>query len=123
MKRLRIAAAALLLGLPPLLLGACSTIRDILPFGEKESTELSRKPANATEYVCQGGKRFYVRSLDAGAVWLIAPDREIRLEKLAGAEGLRYGAGRVVLEISGPDAMLTDPPTAFAGCKRADAKS
>ena len=55
--------------------------------------------------------------------WLIAPDREIRLEKLAGAEGLRYGTGRVVLEISGPDAMLTDPPTAFAGCKRADAKS
>jgi hypothetical protein len=105
-----------------LLLAACSTVKDLLPFGEKESTELDRRPANATEYVCQGGKRFYVRNLEAGAVWLIAPDREIRLEKLAGGE-TRYGSGRTVLEISGPDAMLADPPAQFAGCRRADAKS
>jgi membrane-bound inhibitor of C-type lysozyme len=117
-ERARIAAAALL----PVLLAACGTVKDLLPFGEKESAELDRRPANATEYVCQGGKRFYVRNLDEGAVWLIAPDREIRLEKLAGAEGRRYGAGRTVLEISGPDAMLTDPPAQFAGCKSADAK-
>jgi membrane-bound inhibitor of C-type lysozyme len=119
MKPLRIAAALLL----PLLLCACNTIKEILPFGEKEYTENSRKPANATEYLCQGNKRFYVRTLDANAVWLIAPDREIRLEKRAGAAGTSYGAGRVVLEISGQDAMLTDPPALFAGCKRADAKS
>ena len=93
------------------------------PFGDGESKELSRKPANATEYVCEGGKRFYVRTLDAGAVWLFAPDREIRLEKPAGAEGSLYRAGRVMLEISGQDAMLTDPPAQFAGCKRADGKS
>jgi hypothetical protein len=110
MKTLRFAAAFL-----PVLLTACGGI-SLNPFSEKESTEISRKPANAAEYACQGGKRFYVRNLDAGAVWLIAPDREIRLEKLAD------GGGRVVLEISGPDAMLTDPPAAFAGCRRADAK-
>jgi hypothetical protein len=109
--------------LAPVLLSACGTVKDLLPFGDKESTELSRKPANATEYLCEGNKRFYVRTLDAGAVWLIAPDREIRLEKLPGPESMRYGAGRTVLEISGPDAMLTDPPTQFAGCKRSDAKS
>jgi len=104
-------------------LAACSTVKDLLPFGEKEYAENSRKPANATEYLCQGGKRFYVRTLDANAVWLIAPDREIRLAKVAGAAGMSYGAGRVLLEISGPDATLTDPPALFAGCKRADAKS
>jgi membrane-bound inhibitor of C-type lysozyme len=114
----RIAALVLV----TVLLASCSTVKEILPFGEKENTELSRKPANATEYACEGGKRFYVRTLDANAVWLIAPDREIRLEKLAGAEGTRYGVGRTVLEISGPDAMLTDPPTQFAGCRNAGAK-
>jgi membrane-bound inhibitor of C-type lysozyme len=102
------------------LLAACGGA-SLWPFGS-ESTELSRKPANATEYVCQGGRTFYVRGLDAGAVWLIAPDREIRLEKSTGA-GSVYRAGRVVLEINGPDAMLTDPPTLFAGCRRADGKS
>lgn len=103
------------------MLAGCGGI-NLWPFGSSESTEISRKPANATEYVCEGNKRFYVRSLDAGAVWLIAPDREIRLEKLAGAEGTRYGVGRIVLELSAQSATLTDPPAQFAGCKRADAK-
>ncbi|HEY8067885.1 MAG TPA: hypothetical protein VIF38_03255 [Burkholderiales bacterium] len=120
-KRSRAAAAALLFGPLPALLAACGGI-SLNPFSEKESTGLDRRPANATEYVCQGGKRFYVRNLEAGAVWLIAPDREIRLEKLAGGE-TRYGVGRTVLEINGPDAMLADPPAQFAGCRRADAKS
>ena len=104
-----------------LMLAACGGV-SLWPFGSSESTELSRKPANATEYVCQGGKSFYVRGLDAGAVWLIAPDREIRLEKPAGSQGSVYRAGRVALEIDGQDASLTDPPAQFAGCRRADAK-
>ena len=60
-----------------------------------------------------------MRNLDAGAVWLFAPDREIRLEKLPGAESGRYGVDKVLLEISGENATLLDPPTQFAGCKRA----
>jgi hypothetical protein len=84
---------------------------------------LSRKPANATEYVCEGGKIFYVRTLDAGAVWLIAPDREIRLEKTADSAAMAYGAGKVRLEIGAQNATLLDPPAQFLGCRRADAKS
>jgi hypothetical protein len=57
--------------------------------------------------------------VDAGAVWLIAPDREIRLAKLPDAGAGRYGVGKVLLEISGENATLLDPPTQFAGCKRA----
>jgi hypothetical protein len=117
MKTPRVAVAAL----AALLLAACGGVSSLWPFGEMESTELSRRPSNATEYVCDNQKRFYVRGLDGGAVWLIAPDREIRLEKLAGAD-MRYGTGRVVLEISGQNALLTDAPAQFAGCKRADAK-
>ena len=104
------------------LLAGCSNF-SLWPFGEPGPTDLSRKPANATEYRCEGGKAFFVRNLDAGAVWLIAPDREIRLEKLADAAGMVYGVGRLRLEISEQNATLLDPPAQFVGCKRADAKS
>jgi len=111
---------AALLALAPILLAGCGGF-SLWPFGEGGATELSRKPADATEYRCEGGKSFFVRDLDAGALWLIAPDREIRLDKLPGAQTARYGVGKVVLEISGPNATLLDPPTQFAGCKRVDA--
>jgi membrane-bound inhibitor of C-type lysozyme len=97
-----------------LLLAGCGGV-SLWPFGEK-GTELSRVPANAVEYKCEENKAFYVRSVEDGAVWLIAPDREIRLPKLA-AGG--YGAGRTVLELNGDNATLTDPPSRFANCKRA----
>ena len=103
------------------LLAGCGGI-NLWPFSEPGSTEVSRKPANATEYRCEGGKVFYVRNLDAGAVWLIAPDREIRLEKTAGATDTVYGAGKVRLEIAAQSATLLDPPAQFLGCKQADAK-
>jgi len=95
---------------------------NLWPFGEPRAAEASRKPANAVEYRCEGGKQFYVRNLDAGTVWLIAPDREIRLEKLPGATAA-YGAGKVRLELTGQSATLFDPPAQFLGCKRAQAKS
>ena len=91
------------------------------PFGEPSATEVNRKPANAAEYRCEGNKVFYVRNLDAGAVWLIAPDREIRLEKPAGAAGTVYETAKVRLEIDAQSATLLDPPAQFLGCKRADA--
>jgi hypothetical protein len=86
------------------------------PFGESETSEKSRKPANATEYRCADGKAFYVRNLDGGAVWLIAPDREIRLDKQSDGH---YGVGRVQLEIGAAAATLVDPPSVFSDCKRA----
>lgn len=102
-------------------LAGCGGI-SLWPFGASGSTELSRKPANATEYLCTSGKGFYVRSLDGNAVWLIAPDREIRLEKPAGTKDMVYVAGKVRLEITAQNATLLDPPAQFVGCKRADAK-
>jgi hypothetical protein len=104
------------------LLSGCGGF-NLWPFGEPGPSDLSRKPANATEYRCEGGKGFFVRNLDAGALWLIAPDREIRLEKLADAAGTVYGVGRLRLEITEQNASLIDPPAQFLGCKRADAKS
>jgi hypothetical protein len=104
------------------LLSGCGGI-NLSPFGEPRATESSRKPANAAEFRCEGGKQFYVRTLDAGAVWLIAPDREIRLEKLAGSTGTVYGVGKLRLELAEQSATLLDPPAQYLGCKRADARS
>jgi len=104
------------------LLAGCGGF-NVWPFGEPGAREVSRKPVDATEYQCEGHKVFYVRNLDAGAVWLIAPDREIRLEKPAGAGDMIYQAGKVRLEITAQGATLLDPPAQFLGCKRADAKS
>jgi len=86
------------------------------PF-ESGGTELDRRPKNAVEYRCAGSKGFYLRKLGDDSVWLIAPDREIRLDKQADG---RYGVGRVSLELSDTGATLTDPPTSLVGCTRAD---
>lgn len=87
-----------------------------LPFFGGETPEASRKPANATEYRCPGDVSLYVRQLAGGAVMLIAPDRELRLDKKA--EG-RWGYGRVELDIDKDRLDLIDPPTNRVNCKRA----
>ena len=95
----------------------------IWPFGGAEPQERSRTPANATEYQCAAGKRFYVRTLEGGAaVWLILPEREVRLNKLGAGAEMRYSNGIAVLELNGNDARLTDGAAAFADCKAAAPK-
>ena len=100
-----------------MLLAGCGGSVSMWPFGDSGPSEVRRDPANATEYRCDGGRKFYVRTMDAGAVWLIAPDREIRLARAGGADSNRYTAGRVELVVSGPTATLVDPPTEFRNCK------
>lgn len=92
----------------------------VWPFGEK-SQEQSRVPANATEYQCAGNKRFYLRTLDGGAsAWIILPDREFRLDKVAATTGTRYSNGSTVLEIAGDEAALTEGAArTFADCRAA----
>jgi len=107
---LRAACAVTLLALA---LAGCGGA--VLPFFGGETPEASRKPANATEYRCEGGVSLYVRQLDAGAVWLIAPDREIRLDKKAGG---RWGYGPVELDIDKDRLDLIDPPTNRVNCQR-----
>jgi membrane-bound inhibitor of C-type lysozyme len=110
----------------PLLLAGCGDInvRKYIPFGGDTPPERSRTPANATEYQCAAGKRFYVRMLEGGAaVWLILPEREVRLEKLGADAGIRYSNGIAVLDINGSEATLKDGATiSFAGCKAASSQ-
>lgn len=108
-----------------LALAGCGSI-DLWPFGSAKSPEVSRKPVGATEYQCNNDRRLYVRYLDNGAsAWVIFPEREFRLDKVASESGTRYSNGIAMLERDGEEVSLRDGPTvAFTGCKAAgDAKS
>ena len=104
------------------LLAGCGEInvKKYLPFGgDTTIQERPRTPANATEYQCTGNKRFYLRTLEGGAaVWLILPEREVRLDRL-GAEGAtRYSKGNTVLELNGDATRLSDgAAVSFSACK------
>ena len=106
------------LALSVILLSGCSSIENYNPFGGSKPTE-TRKPENSTEYQCDSGKRFFVRLLDKGnTAWLIYPDREVSLDKIAGGAGTRYSNGIAVLDINGAEATLNDgPKIAYTGCK------
>jgi len=99
------------------LLSACSSINLSNPFGA-DSNEQSRTPKDATEYVCEGNKRFYVRMLNNGNdAWLIYPDHEVNLAKSADGAG-RYTSGVIALVINGDATTLNDgEKIAYVGCK------
>lgn len=99
--------------------GGAPSVGSLWPFGGEGGRELSRIPPNSTPYRCEGGKRFYLRTLDNGAaMWVILPEREFRLDKAPGQTGMRFGSGRSVLEMSGEQVSLTDGPNAsYAGCR------
>ena len=115
MKLLQLATLAALA-----LLSGCADMKvKVWPFGgDKTVQERPRSPANATEYQCAGGKRIFLRKLDGGeAIWLILPERELRLDRI-GADGTRYGRGAMVLQLAGSEATLTDGATApVSGCR------
>ena len=85
------------------------SVKKYLPFGGDSIQERSRTPANATEYQCAAGKRIYVRTLEGGAaVWLILPERELRLERIGAENSPRYGKGNITLDLSGNMAAIKD---------------
>ena len=109
-----------------LMLSGCGerSIKDLWPLGGEKTQERSRIPSNATEYQCTGGKHLYVRYLDnGGSAWLIFPEREVRLDKVAstpGAAGVRYSNGSAVFNVNGNEATYTDgSEISYAGCKAA----
>ena len=98
-------------------MAGCSSV-EVWPFGE-ESLERSAAPANAMEYQCAEGKKFYVRNIEKGnAVWLILSDREVALAKTEAEGGERYSNGVSTLTIKDGVARLEESPTSlYADCK------
>ena len=101
-----------------LMLSACSSI-SLWPFGGGPETDPTRAPAGATTYQCDNSKQFYVRYLDKGAAaWVILPEREFRLNKIA--SGGSYSNGSDTLDIKDGGATLSDGATVtYADCKAA----
>jgi membrane-bound inhibitor of C-type lysozyme len=105
-----------------LMLGACSGVNvNLWPFGGDQERDPLRTPAGATAYLCEGGKRLFVRYLDNGAAaWVILPDREFRLNKAISTAGTRYSNGNAALDIKDGSATLSDgTAVTHGGCKPA----
>lgn len=104
-----------------LLLSGCGSI-SVWPFDDSKPSNVvgSRGPDNATEYRCDGGRSFYVRTLDGGkSVWLFLPDRQVRLDQVPAEAGSRYSNGVSVLRIDGSEVSLIDGPTlSYQNCKQ-----
>lgn len=102
----------------PFIFAGCGSI-NIWPFGESEAPRASRGPENATEYRCEAGKVFHVRYLDGGkSAWVILPDRQVRLDRVAAEAGNRYSNGIAVLHVGESGATLTDGAAiSYTGCK------
>jgi membrane-bound inhibitor of C-type lysozyme len=121
MKRPVTGAATIALAAALPLLSACAGISLSSPFGGVKEQDVSRAPAGAMTYQCEGGKRFFVRYLDSGAAaWVILPEREFRLNQTVSASGARYSNGNSTLETKGNEATLWDGATVtHVGCKAA----
>lgn len=104
--------SVLLLGI--LHLSACSSLN---PFSSKEVVAQGA-PVNATEYVCEGNKRFYVRMLNNNAdAWLIYPDHEVNLSQSATEKSV-YSSGAIRLNLAGEATTLNDgEKIAYTACK------
>lgn len=105
-------------------LSACESMGSLEkynPFGSG-GAERSNNPVNATEYICDGKNRFFVRMLNNGNdAWLIYPDHEVNLPKTGGDN--RYSSGAITLVINGAETTLNDgEKIAYTNCKPQDTK-
>ena len=106
-----------------LLLPACSSVSNSIsnvtlwPFSGP--VERAAVPPNGTEYKCDDGKIFYMRYMDNNAsVWVILPDREVRLDKQAATA--RYINGATALTVDAGTLALTDgAANSYSACTAA----
>ncbi len=97
-------------------LAGCSTLDDLFRGGPREQ---SRDRRDVTQYACAGGKSFAARiEQDGKSAWVVLPEREFRLDRVAGAE-TRYGNGRTTLTVKGDELVLDEPGAPpLTGCRR-----
>jgi hypothetical protein len=94
----------------------CGSVETLNPF-DNSVKEHSTTPENATQYICEGNKQFFVRMLsNDNDAWLIYPDHQVNLSKVTGSN--TYKVAAITLEINGDQTTLTDgEKIAYTGCK------
>jgi len=99
------------------LLGGCSG--GWVPWGSSDREQPRRLPDGAVELACAQGKRLVVRYVpDGKSVWIMQPDREFRLDRIA-AGGERYTNGPATLVAEGDAVALdADGTRQFSDCKK-----
>jgi hypothetical protein len=103
-----------------LVLTGCNTVNELFRGGPREQ---SRVRSDVTEYACADGKTLSLKMDPAAkAAWVVSPEREYRLDAVAGASD-RYSNGRTTLTLRDGQASLeeTGAPAgtaALSGCKR-----
>lgn len=76
-------------------------------------------PPGASAYACEGNKRLLVR-FEGGnkSAWVIYPDREFRLDRVASGPGDRFSNGRTTLTVKDGEAALEESgKVEFGKCK------
>jgi len=81
-------------------------------------------PPGATGYTCEGGKRLLVRfESDAKSAWVIYPDRQLRLDRVAAGRGDEFSRAGTTLATREGETTLTEAGAVqFARCKPEQAK-
>jgi len=99
---------------------AVSGCSSLWPFGGGKSEDPNRVPPGVTEYSCAQGKRLLVRyAADGKSAWVIYPDREFRLDRVASGSGERFTNGVSTLATQGDEALLdAEGARQFTDCKR-----
>jgi membrane-bound inhibitor of C-type lysozyme len=77
-------------------------------------------PPGATAYACEGNKRLFVRfEGDGKSAWVIYPDRQFRLDRIASSSGNQYSNGRTLLMVSDGETALSESGNIeFGKCKQ-----
>lgn len=92
----------------------------LLPWGRSDREQPQRLPEGAVELACAQGKKLVLRyAPDGKSVWVMYPDRQFRLDRVAASASERYSNGPTSLSVEG-DAIAIDGDGArqFADCKK-----
>jgi len=101
-----------------LLLSGCSSTWT--PWGSSNQEQPRRLPDGAVEFDCAQGKKLIVRhAADGKSVWVMLPDREFRLDRIAASSAERYSNGPSTLGVESDGITLdVDGTRQFTDCKK-----
>jgi hypothetical protein len=96
---------------------ACSMITDLWTGGPKE---LPRVREDALSMSCDAGRTLVVRIEPEGkAAWIILPEREFRLDRVANSADTRYTNGRTTLVVTDDRLSVEESGVpAFSNCRK-----